>query len=272
MKKDKKKIAAIATAIVAILIIVILLITAGLNPGKTDDVNTEEPLVRDDGLELTLTEDKLNEMIDYMNTYDEIVIHYNVYENIYDEDNINYIESNYITGISSKVNLLTLDEWTLDSNKIFLDKENPDEYIPTDEEVADATLSFEDVFGINYKDYNSVYDLACDIAKTQGADPNLFVGSRINEGMYDSLYDEDNRRKYFYYENEEFDPQIPDDAEIISKDFRVIINTDNFGKDYISNIDIVINYKKDGKTIEKIWGTEIWLMISEGEEIINLSE
>ena len=90
--------------------------------------------------------------------------------------------------------------------------------------------------------------------------------------MYDSLYDEDNRRKYFYYENEEFDPQIPDDAEIISKDFRVIINTDNFGKDYISNIDIVINYKKDDKVIEKIWETRIWLMISEGEEMINLSE
>ena len=265
-KNKKAKI----VAVVAILVITILaIIILALNIGKNNNEATE-PLVREeDGLELTLTEDKLNEMIDYMNTYDEIVIHYNVYENIYDEDNINYIESNYITGISSKVNLLTLDEWTLDSNKIFLDKEEG--YNPT-EELADATLSFEEVFGINYKDYDNVYDLACDIAKTQGADPNLFVGSRINEGMYDSLYDEDNRRKYFYYENEEFDPQIPDDAEIISKDFRVIINTDNFGKDYISNIDIVINYKKDGKTIEKIWGTEIWLMISEGEEMINLSE
>ena len=264
--KKAKIVAVVAILVIAILAIIIL----ALNIGKNNNEATE-PLVREeDGLELTLTEDKLNEMIDYMNTYDEIVIHYNVYENIYDEDNINYIESNYITGISSKVNLLTLDEWTLDSNKIFLDKEEG--YNPTDEELADATLSFEEVFGINYKDYDNVYDLACDIAKTQGADPNLFVGSRINEGMYDSLYDEDNRRKYFYYENEEFDPQIPDDAEIISKDFSVIINTDNFGKDYISNIDIVINYKKDGKTIEKIWGTEIWLMISEGEEMINLSE
>ena len=112
--KKAKIVAVVAILVIAILAIIIL----ALNIGKNNNEATE-PLVREeDGLELTLTEDKLNEMIDYMNTYDEIVIHYNVYENIYDEDNINYIESNYITGISSKVNLLTLDEWTLDSNKI----------------------------------------------------------------------------------------------------------------------------------------------------------
>lgn len=271
MKKDKKKIAAIATAIVAILIIVILLITAGLNPGKTDDTNTEEPLVRDDGLELTLTEDKLNEMIDYMNTYDEIVLHYNVFESIYDED-MNYIESNYFKGISSDVNILKCTDQTIDSNKIFINEDNtfkPDDYEPTEKELADATLSFEEVFGVNYKDYDNVYDLICDIVRTQGALPESFVGSKIDTQMYDDLYEEYGR-KYYYYENEEFDPQIEDYDEIVSKYFRVITKEDNFGKEFISDVDVIITYKKDGKTIKKYFETAIWLMMT--DEMINLEE
>ena len=79
-KLNNKKIA-IVIAILAILIIGIIIgIIASMNKNSNE---ATEPLVREeDGLPLTLTEENLNEMIDYMNSYDEIVIHYNVFENI----------------------------------------------------------------------------------------------------------------------------------------------------------------------------------------------
>lgn len=263
-KNKKAKIVAVgAILVIAILAIIIL----ALNIDKNNNEVTE-PLVREeDGLPLTLTEENLNEMIDYMNSYDEIVLHYNVFEYIYNE-NEEYLDTNNITGISSKVNILTLDELTIDSDKIFIDKEEG--YEPTDEEVANATLSFEEVFGVNYKDYDNVYDLICDVVRTQGALPESFVGSEIDVQMYDSLYDEENRRKYYYYENENFDPQIEDYDEIISKYLRVITNKDNFGKEYISDVDAIITYKKNGKIIKKYFETNIWLMMT--DEMINLEE
>ena len=260
--KKAKIVAVVAILVIAILAIIILALNIGKNNKEAAD-----PLVREeDGLPLTLTEENLNEMIDYMNTYDEIVIHYNVFENIYDE-NDEYLDTNYITGVSSKVNILTLDELTIDSNKIFIGKE--EEYEPTEKELADATLSFEEVFGINYKNYDNVYDLICDVVRTQGALPESFVGSEIDVQMYDTLYEE-HGRKYYFYENKEFDPQIEDYDEIVSKYFRVITNKDNFGKEYISDVDAIITYKKDGKIIKKYFETNIWLMMT--DEMINLEE
>lgn len=263
-KLNNKKIA-IVIAILAILIIGIIIgIIASMNK---NDNKTTNPLVREeDGLPLTLTEENLSEMIDYMNSYDEIVLHYNVFEYIYNE-NEEYLDTNNITGISSKVNILTLDELTIDSDKIFIGKE--EEYEPTEKDVANATLSFEEVFGVNYKDYDNVYDLICDVVRTQGALPESFVGSKIDVQMYDTLYEE-HGRKYYFYENKEFDPQIEDYDEIVSKYFRVITNKDNFGKEYISDVDAIITYKKDGKIIKKYFETNIWLMMT--DEMINLEE
>lgn len=263
-KLNNKKFA-IVIAILAILIIGIIIgIIASMNKNGNE---ATEPLVREeDGLPLTLTEENLSEIIDYMNSYDEIVLHYNVFEYIYNE-NEEYLDTNNITGISSKINLLTLDELTIDSDKIFIGKE--EEYEPTEKELADATLSFEEVFGVNYKDYDNVYDLICDVVRTQGALPESFVGSEIDVQMYDTLYEE-HGRKYYFYENKEFDPQIEDYDEIVSKYFRVITNKDNFGKEYISDVDAIITYKKDGKIIKKYFETNIWLMMT--DEMINLEE
>ena len=142
---------------------------------------------------------------------------------------------------ASKINLLTLDEWTLDSNKIFLDKEDPDNYEPTEKELADATITFEEAFGFDFKDYNNVYDLSCAIARTQGSVPESFVGSKINVQMYDDLYEEYGK-KYYFYENENFDPQIEDYDEILSKQFKIVTNIDNLGKEHLQFIDASIIY------------------------------
>ena len=241
-KLNNKKIA-IVIVILAILIIGIIIgIIASMNKNGNKTTN---PLVREeDGLPLTLTEENLNEMINYMNSYDEIVLHYNVFEYIYNE-NEEYLDTNNITGISSKVNILTLDELTIDSDKIFIGKE--EEYEPTEKELADATLSFEEVFGVNYKNYDNVYDLICDVVRTQGALPESFVGSKIDVQMYDALYEE-HGRKYYFYENKEFDPQIEDYDEIVSKYFRVITNKDNFGKEYISDVDVHIPLERNSQS------------------------
>lgn len=258
-KNKKAKIVAVgAILVIAILAIIIL----ALNIGKNNNEVTE-PLVREeDGLPLTLTEENLNTMIDYMNSYDEMGIHYNIFENIYTDDG-EYVSSNYFTGISSYINLLKQTEWTIDSNKIYIGKD--EDYIATEEELADAVISFEEAFGFDFKDYDNVYDLSCAIARTQGAVPESFVGSKINVQMYDDLY-EKYGQKYYYYDNEDFDPQIEDYDEILSKDFKVMTKKDNLGNEFISYVDIRVVYKKDNKIIEKFWETNIWLFYDEAYE------
>ena len=53
-------------------------------------------------------------------------------------------------------------------------------------------------------------------------------------------------------------------------ELRVITKEDNFGKEFISDVDVIITYKKDRKTIKKYFETGIWLMMT--DEMINLEE
>lgn len=262
--KDKKKVIALSGVILAIAA------TIGIGTWIGSSKNENDTVVSDKNNEITdsifklgdgeeLTQSKLNKVIDYMNTYDQVVIQYNIVDNIYDKNN-NFIERIYQTEIASNINLKTKTDETYNTS-IFYNENG--EFDVSDEKEEKAKIKFEDAFGVSYVDCNTVYDVVYKVAEAQGANPQLFIGSKLDTFYYKTFYEEYGQT-YYFYKNEKAIEQIDEYDKILNVESRVILSKDN-NAESIAFIETVIKYEKDNQIIEKFITMNIWLM-TEGED------
>lgn len=254
--KNKKKIA-IAIAILAILIIGIgIFLAINKNNNVVSDSGTEAELPDSvyyvpEGSELT--EDHLQEIIDYMNSYDEVLIKYYIFEDIYDEDEL-FVERNYLTEFASVVGVKDKTDETYNTHLFYDENGN---FYETPELLEEARTPFKEAYGFDFKEYDSVYDLVCAVAKTLYADPDKFVGSKEN-GNLSEYIKENYGQSYYYYKNDNKDliASIGDYDEIIKISSNSCMYDVQDGE-FITYITTIVKYKRDNQIIEKTYSLAI---------------
>ena len=248
--------------VIASLAILIIGIGIFLATNKNDDVvsnsGTEAELPDSvyyvpEGQEMT--EDHLQEIIDYMNSYDEMVISYFSFDDIYDEDEM-YLGREYITEIASKLNLIEKTDETYNTHLLYDEDGNMN---PDPDALKEAQISFEEAFGFDYKDYDNVYDISCVVCKKQFSQPNKFVGARVDDNMQKLTYEHDGQSYYFYKnDNKDLIASIGEYDEILEISSDITVQDEEIGES-ISYIRTKIKFKKDDKIIERSMTTSIWL-------------
>lgn len=256
--KLKNKKIAIVIAILAILIIGIGIFLA---TNKNDDVvsesGTEEEIkyiyYQPDGEELT--EDHLQEIKDYMNSYNEMIIQYSIFEDFYDKDEM-YLERKYYTEVASKIDVKNKVEETYNSHLLYDENGNMNS---EDEAFQKVRTTLEKEIGFDYSQYDNIYDISCAVSKLQFADPDKFVGARVDDNMQKLTYEHDGQSYYFYKnDNKDLIASIGEYDEILEISSDITIQDEEIGES-ISYIRTKIKFKKDDKIIERSMTTSIWL-------------
>ncbi len=256
-KLNNKKIA-IVIAILAILIIGIgIFLTANKNDNVVSEPGTEEEIkyiyYQPDGEELT--EDHLEDIKDYMNSYDEMIIQYSIFEDFYDKDEM-YLERKYYTEVASKIDVKNKVEETYNSHLLYDENGNMN---VEDEAFQKVRTTLEKEIGFDYSQYDNIYDISCAVSKLQFANPDKFVGARLDEEMHKFTYEQDGQSYYYYVNNnEEIFKDLGDYDDILKVVSDVTIQDEEVGES-ISYITTTVRYTKDDKIIDRMYVCCIWL-------------
>lgn len=251
--KLKNKKIAIVIAILAILIIGVgIFFVTNKNDNVVSEPGTEAELPDSvyyvpEGNELT--EERLQKAKEYMNTYDDVLIRYQIFEDVYDENEL-FIERNYLTEYASIIEVKEKKDRTLNTHLLYDEDGNFDD---SDEGYQKAKMPFKEAFGFDYKQYDNVYDFVCEIAKMQFANPDKFIGATQSDANAEYIY-ENYGQSYFHYKNNsndlissigEYDEIIQIDSDICLREYE--------NNEYINFINTYIKYKKNDKIIERTY-------------------
>lgn len=258
MKNKLNKKIAIVIAILAILIIGIgIFLATNKNDNVVSNSGTETELPDSvyyvpEGQEMT--EDHLQEIIDYMNSYDDVLIHYTIWEDIYDKEDL-YEDRNYLTEYASIIEVKEKKDRTLNTHLLYDEDGNFDD---TDEGYQKAKISFVEAFGFDYKQCENIYELIRIFAKQQFADPDKFIGAKEN-GDLSEYIKENYGQSYYYYKNDNKDLIASignyDEIVMISSNLTTFDGVD----ETVSSITTRIKYKKDEKYYDRFYVVDIQL-------------
>lgn len=244
---NKKKITIISGIILLLFALIIIMSTLSPNQvSYSDDI-----FYKGDGIEMT--EERLNKIINTMNNHEEVIIYYQILENIYDDKN-NFIERKEYVSIGSKINLEDKTEETY--NSFLLTDENGNE-MTSQTALKNAKIDFKDTFKFDYKSCNGIYELVGQFAKTQNTDHNLFITSKLDTRYYDIFYNQYGQKLYVF-KNEKILSEVEDIENIIGIKSLIILEEHN-GEEYISTIENTITYKQGNTEIDKVFMINIVL-------------
>ena len=261
--KNKKKVIALSGAILAIAATIGIGTWIGSSKNENDIVVSDEeqvesssaeelPLVSEDGVNLTMTEENLSKVENFMNSAGDMRI----------IKTITFFEENKETN--ELLDIITLDR------KILCNYPSEDFFIATDalkvmedtEYLEDAS-NYEDIFKkhtIDMKEHFGIdietlvtteknYDILLKIAEAYNIDTTTFVDSRLNKELYDVIYKIEKQKLYYCDVTEKFDVLS---VGLTEKDYDKILDiktqlltNEVDGNEYISYLIVTVDYEKD---------------------------
>lgn len=253
--KDKNKIIIAVIGIIAVIAIATICIITGTNSKESSNdknsVSTDElqhsTNDKDDIAEIT--ESELNEIEEYMNSFDNVLIRKTVSRSVIQTEPEYSRDFTALEDIITEINTIKNSDIT----------RTQDDYIDDNE---DNLLDFEEYYGFDYKKYSNAYDVIVGLAEAQGINTD-FTNSTFDEELYKGM------EQKVYRLNEESDviKDIISDLdydEILESYCRFRVN-ENGPHSYISYISTTVKYMKDGEKISYIIHFQISIY-NEGEE------
>ncbi len=246
MKNNKKIIMSIVLGLVIILTIIGIFLSTNNNDNNKNNDKDKEPtkkVVQDtDGTILYEFEDeKLIDIVDYMNSVDYVTFRKMIIEKEYLEDGT-IKNTEYLQWIVADVNTMDNIDVTVDilstpeGGEPIIDGQRPD---------------FKETFGFDHTQYDDVFSIVMKMAKTQG------IGTNLEDYELSELLLQSVGQETYVLNNKE----LPIIQEILSTiEFDEIINTtcrytvvesDNKDGFLINNITASVKYKINGETKAK---------------------
>ena len=223
-----------------------------LDDGQSTD---KLPLVSEDGVDLVMTQENFDEIVEKMNSYDEVYITKKLFEYVSSASNPNtdpayHLIEDYETKITSSEGIVhTLDVIKLEEAKTEyncdVDGLNLDDYKVDTKEVLKIDTD---------KKYENNIDVLMAVADAYNVDVSNYVGSRLDKDFYDDVYEEYKQKVYACpLKNNELDLSIvglseDDYDEIVSTQIYFHISTSSKDNKEVLNEPLVIwvDYIKDG--------------------------
>lgn len=265
--KDKKKVIVLGSAILAIAATIGIGTWIGSSKNENDTVvsdeeqvessSTEElPLVSEDGVNLTLTEENFDEIKVNMSIFGDAVIVKELSDISYDEEG-NWKSNELIENVEYHMINSTNEYYTLNTNAIHSDPELKEDYSNISEICDKHIINTEQYFGKNVANCKNVFDLSLAVADTYDIDTSSFVNSRLDKDLYDIVYEDYKQKHYYVNIKEDFDYSNiglteNDYDEIISNRITLTTNIDENVGEYISFISMMVNYKKDNEEHQRV--------------------
>lgn len=228
--KNKKVV--IGLGIFAVIAIIIGIIIASFNLKDVEDKNILDVLKNANDIERTedndygYTEEKLVDMVNYMNTFDSIAVIKA------DLTTVEYEDGTY--DFITRAHVVSAVEFAGDyETTISIDDEN---------DLEQTTLDFQEYFGFDWKECSKPMDIFVRILDNNGFDADI-EGGELNQALY-GVY---GQRSYVI----ECDEKLVDDYmegidydEITSAYWDYIVEEDTNGNDYINYVRLIIDYTK----------------------------
>lgn len=198
-----------------------------------DESKKSDTLNEEDNVEERISKKKLNEIIEYMNSYDSVgFVKVTSEIKYYDDGTYDFSQQQYII---SEVNLIEAKDNTID-------------YLSTSN-MYEQKLKFEDVFGLSVRDYYEPFSLVRDIIEKHGFNIEL-----VNASLNEELYKDTGQKSYVINNDSKILKQMVEDL-----DYDEILNsscyfdiTDTASKhSYINFVTAKLSYKKDDIRYDK---------------------
>lgn len=264
--KNKKTI----SIIICILIVVILIFGIMIGIIKDSKNNVEAPpvLISEDGVNLTMTEEELEEIETSMNKIDDMKIEKDIYVWEINQDATE-------TKISHKTQILL----NVGSEDIYvactpmnsedlasLDPDDPDYMENYKKLLKKYEIDTKYTFGIDASKFAAKmtnYDILFDIANACGID--AFEGAFLNKEHYDAIYEEYGQKLYYVDKVLDFNYLVADmtkaEYDAIT-DMTLTFHTQMYDDiEYFKDITLIIFYTKDGKEYRKAVEFYTFLMV-----------
>lgn len=216
---------------------------------ENNEADEDLPLISDDGVNLTLTEDNFETIKETMVYFQDGAVIKELCDLVYDErgamTDIEVLEMTEYHMLNS-----TNEYFTLDTLAIYNDPEVKEDYSNWSEICNKHKVDTEKHFSKNVFDCKNLFDLSITVAEDFGIDTSSFVNSRLDKETYDRVYEEEKQKIYHCKIKDDFDPLCieldeNDYDKIISKNVDVFTNIDWRGNEYISFVQLKVEYSKN---------------------------
>ena len=280
--KNKKL---IAIGCVALVITLVVGMGIGISIGNKNNnpttnsaiVNNEQPveelpLVSEDGVNLTMTQENFDEISEKMNSYDEIYITKDVYQYITSlddpEEEMQYqtLES-YETKFTIPNNTIrTYDAIKIEEAKVEfncdVDGLNLEDYEVNPEDILKIDTD---------KKYKNAMEIITTVADAYGVDITKYVGSRLDKDLYDRNYEEYQQKIYTCPMKDDFDLSLMglnegdyDEIKEIEVNYHTCVVSD--GKEFLdSPIIVIARFTKGNNYYTRILDLDIMGFVNEYE-------
>lgn len=260
---NKKKIIALGSAILAIIAAVGVAIWTNKNDTvisgedseainevvENNEADEDLPLVSNDGVNLTLTEDNFDEIKVHMSTFEDAVIIKELDDLTLDK-NGSIINSICLEKADFHMLNSTDEYFTFDTLAFYNDPELKEDGSNWDEMAEKHKVDTEKHFDKSVFDCKNLFDLSLAVVDTYGINTSYFLNSRLDKNNYDRIYKEVKQKHYYCDIEKDFNlsyVQLSNDDydEIISKKLCITTDIDGTGNEYFSFITIKIEYLKN---------------------------
>lgn len=229
----------------------------------------ELPTIREDGVSLVMTQENFDEIVEKVNSYEEIYIRKTVYQytdlNCQDGEiqrqNIECYETGYseTNGFGKTYNVNKIEEALAEFN-CDVDALNLEDYEVNPEDILRIDTS---------KKYKNNMEILLALTDAYGLSTDKFVGSRLDEEMYDNSYEEYKQKAYYFPMKNDFDLSLmglneEDYDKINSIEIKYHTSIVSDGREMLDGPFIVIvQFTKDGIENMRILDLEIIGILNE---------
>lgn len=265
--KNKKKVIALGGAILAIAATIGIGTWIGSSKNENNTVVSDEeqvesssaeelPLVSEDGVNLTMTEENFDEIKVNMSIFGDAVIVKELSDITFDEEG-NWKSNELIENVEYHMINSTNEYYTLNTSAIHSDPELKEDYSNISEICDKHIIDTEQYFGKNVANCKNVFDLSLAVADTYDIDTSSFINSRLDKEIYDAIYADYKQKIYYINVKENFNYSSiglneDDYDKIISNKITLTTDIDENVGEYISFISMMVNYKKDNEEHQRI--------------------
>ena len=258
--KNKKKIIALSGAILAIAATIGIGTWIGSSKNENDiavsdeeqveSSSTEElPLVSEDGVNLTLTEENFDEIKSFMSEFQIGAIVKEIDDVTFDSSGL-IVDNVCLERIEYKMNNLTNTNTAFDTLAIYNDENLKEDYSNWNEIVNKHIVNIEEYFNKNILNAKNVFDLIFIVMNNYGIDESSFINARLDKKNYDGIYEEYKQKHYYCDIYDDFDLSLiklndNDYDEIISKDLIIATNLSETNDEFFSFITMRVEYMKN---------------------------